>query len=161
MAKSQRNQTFVLKLNTGYLAKYHWDVTIKLNDARKDPKLIVSLGSSQVLRWLEEIQGKESNDFISTNIKKTIKRMKQDGASLSEIANKYNQLYATQFQQDYMMLVMDSVKDYKYVCKHGYKITIDYGGGVVKTVKYKRFLGTAGSIKKAQSCLLMRKCTMN
>lgn len=48
-----------------------------------------------------------------------------------------------------MMLVMDSSKDYKYACNNGFNITIDYGNGVSKTVKYRRFLGTAGSIKKS------------
>ena len=46
------------------------------------------------------------------------------------------------------MLVMDSPKDYKYVCKHGFSITIDYGYRT-ETVEYQRFLGTAGSIKKS------------
>ena len=54
-----------------------------------------------------------------------------------------------------MMLVMDSPKNYRYACDNGFQITIDYGialdetGSTRRTVKYKRFLGTAGSIKKS------------
>ena len=37
MAKSQKNQTFVLKINTGYLSKHNWHLTLKLNEIRKYP----------------------------------------------------------------------------------------------------------------------------
>lgn len=151
MAKSQKNQTFVLKINTGYLSRHNWDITLKLNEIRKQSQLVVSLGSSQVLRWMEQIQGRQNNDFEATRIKQEIKQIKKQENSAenkSRISNLYNQLYEKQFQQDYMMLVMDSPKDYRYACEHGFSITIDYGNRL-RTVKYKRFLGTAGSIKKS------------
>lgn len=147
MAKSQKNQTFVLKINTGYLSRHNWDLTLKLNEIRKQSQLVVSLGSSQVLRWME----KEGNDATATNIKKQIKEKKKLGNSAQnkqDISKLYDQLYITQFQQDYMMLVMDSAKDYRYACNNGFSITVDYGV-YRRKVKYKRFLGTAGSIKKS------------
>ena len=52
MAKSQKNQTFVLKINTGYLSKHNWVLTLNLNEIRKQSQLVLSLGSSQVLRWM-------------------------------------------------------------------------------------------------------------
>ena len=154
MAKSQKNQTFVLKINTGYLSKHNWNLSLKLSEIRKQSQLVVSLGSSQVLRWME----KDGNDEKATAIKKEIKDRKKIGNSIEnkkKISELYDQLYAIQFQQDYMMLVMDSTTDYKYVCANGFSITIDYGcvidetGNTKRTVKYKRFLGTAGSIKKS------------
>ena len=151
MAKSQKNQTFVLKINTGYLSKHNWHLTLKLNEIRKQSQLVVSLGSSQVLRWIEQYQGRQNNDFEATRIKKEIKQLKKQENTIENkkrVNDLYNQLYEKQFQQDYLMLVMDSPKDYRYVCKHGFYITIDYGH-TTKTVKYKRFLGTAGSIKKS------------
>lgn len=151
MAKSQKNQTFVLKINTGYLSKHNWDLTLNLNEIRKQSQLVVSLGSSQVLRWMEKDQGRQNNDFEATIIKQEIKQLKKQENSAEnkiKINTLYNQLYEKQFQQDYMMLIIDSPKDYKYACKHGFSITIDYGYKS-KTVKYKRFLGTAGSIKKS------------
>lgn len=151
MAKSQKNQTFVLKINTGYLSKHNWHLTLKLNEIRKQSQLVVSLGSSQVLRWIEQEQGRQNNDFEATRIKQEIKQIKKQENSIENkrrVNDLYNQLYEKQFQQDYLMLVMDSPKDYRYVCKNGFCITIDYGYKT-KTVKYKRFLGTAGSIKKS------------
>ena len=151
MAKSQKNQTFVLKINTGYLSKHYWHLTLKINEIRKQSQLVVSLGSSQVLRWIEQFQGRQNNDAEATLIKQEIKQIKKRENSIANkkrINDLYNRLYEKQFQQDYLMLVMDSAKDYRYVCEHGFSITIDYGHKT-ETVKYKRFLGTAGSIKKS------------
>jgi hypothetical protein len=151
MAKSQKNQTFVLKVNTGYLSKNNWHLTFKLSEIRKQPQLVVSLGSSQVLRWMPELTGKPDADVKASQIKQDIKYLKKQASSLEnkkKISRKYDELYELQFQPHYMMLVMDSPKDYKYVYKHGFKITIDYGYRA-ETVKFRRFLGTAGSIKKS------------
>ena len=153
MAKSQKNQTFVLKINTGYLSKHGWHLDLKLNEIRKQSQMVVSLGSSQVLRWLTQMQHREQDDFNATNIKTLIKRLKKNEntyANKEEISKAYNKLYRTQFQQDYLMLVMDSPKDYRYACKHGFSVSIDYGDGEPPvTVEYVRLLGTAGSIKKS------------
>lgn len=154
MAKSQKNQTFVLKINTGYLSRHNWALNLKLNEIRKQSQMVVSLGSSQVLRWMEN----DGDDIKATAIKQEIKDRKKQGndpENKKKIGELYDQLYATQFQQNYMMLVMDSPADYMYACEHGFSITIDYGcaiddaGNTKKTVVYKRFLGTAGSIKKS------------
>ena len=151
MAKSQKNQTFVLKVNTGYLSKNNWHLTFKLSEIRKQPQLVVSLGSSQVLRWMPELTGRPDADVMASQIKQDIRYLKKQGNSIEnkrKISQKYDELYELQFQPHYMMLVMDSPKDYKHVYRHGFMITIDYGHKV-ETFKYRRFLGTAGSIKKS------------
>lgn len=146
MAKSQKNQTFVLKINTGYLSKHGWSLNLDLDKVRKESQMVVSLGSSQVLRWLTQIQGRQNDDLIATNIKKEIKYIKKQENTIenkNRIKELYRQLYKTQFQQDYLMLVMDSKSDYRRALQ-GFSVTVD---GV--TVRYKRLLGTAGSIKKS------------
>ena len=146
MAKSQKNQTYVLKINTGYLSKHNWDLHLELEKIRKEAQMVVSLGSSQVLRWMTQIQGRQNDDLTATNIKKEIKFIKKQENSVenkTKIRDLYNLLYKTQFQQDYLMLVMDSVSDYRRALQ-GFTVTVDG-----RPVKYKRLLGTAGSIKKS------------
>ena len=146
MAKSQKNQTYVLKIHSRYLAKYDWDLSLRLEDVRKDSQMVVSLGSSQVLRWITEIQDRQDDDIIASNLKSEIrvaKKRENSSENKQRIRGLYKKLYETQFQQDYMMLVMDSVGDYRRALK-GFQITVDG-----RTVKYRRLLGTTGSIKKS------------
>ena len=115
--------------------------------------MVVSQGSSQVLRWLTELQHKEEDDKTASKIKEAIQKTKKldnTPENKAQIRRLYNNLYQTQFQQDYVMLVMDSPGDYKYVHKNKFKVTIDYDdGNEPQTVTYVRLLGTAGSIKKS------------
>lgn len=151
MAHQQKNQIYVLKINSGYLSKHNWHLDFRLNEIRKHSQLVVSLGSSQVLRWMLQLQGRQNDDAEATVIKKEIKQLKKlenTKENKDRITSLYNNLYKKQFLQDYLMLVMDSPKDYKYACQHGFSITVDYGDKV-ETVEYVRLLGTAGSIKKS------------
>ena len=96
MAKSQKNQTFVLKVNTGYLSKNNWHLTFKLSEIRKQSQLVVSLGSSQVLRWMPELTGRPDADIRASQIKRDIKFLKKQGNSPEnkrQISQKYDELY--------------------------------------------------------------------
>lgn len=151
MAKQQKNQIYVLKIHSGYLSKHNWHLDFKLSEIRKQPQMVVSLGSSQVLRWLTKLQKRENDDLRATEIKKdikNIKKMENSYENKQKINDLYNELYEKQFQQDYLMLIMDSPNDYRYACKNKFSITIDYGHKQ-ETVTYVRLLGTAGSIKKS------------
>lgn len=151
MAKQQKNQIYVLKIHSGYLSKHNWHLDFKLSEIRKQPQMVVSLGSSQALRWLTKLQGRENDDIEASGIKENIKKIKKLENSYEnkqEICKLYNKLYEKQFQQDYLMLIMDSPKDYRYACQNKFSITIDYGERK-ETVTYVRLLGTAGSIKKS------------
>ena len=151
MAKQQKNQIYVLKIHSGYLSKHNWHLDFRLSEIRKQTQMVVSLGSSQVLRWLTKLQNRENDDFRATEIKKEIKNIKKLENSYEnkqKINDLYNELYEIQFQQDYLMLIMDSPQDYKKACQNKFSITIDYGNRK-ETVTYVRLLGTAGSIKKS------------
>ena len=151
MSKQQKNQIYVLKIHSGYLSKHNWHLDFKLSEIRKQPQMVVSLGSSQVLRWLTKLQGRENDDIEASGIKENIKKIKKLENSYEnkqEICKLYNKLYEKQFQQDYLMLIMDSPKDYRCACQNKFSITIDYGERK-ETVTYVRLLGTAGSIKKS------------
>jgi hypothetical protein len=151
LAKQQKNQIYVLKIHSGYLSKHNWHLDFKLSEIRKQPQMVVSLGSSQVLRWLTKLQGRENDDIEASGIKENIKKIKKLENSYEnkqEICKLYNKLYEKQFQQDYLMLIMDSPKDYRCACQNKFSITIDYGERK-ETVTYVRLLGTAGSIKKS------------
>ena len=77
MAKQKTTQQFVLKINSTLLAKNNWDLILPLERARKVPGLVVSLGDSQILTWINQLNGTTDYDIEAKRIKKEIKYLKK------------------------------------------------------------------------------------
>ena len=143
--KLQKTHTYALKLHSTLLNNYDWSYSTTIEELRKDSCAVVSLNDSQVLRWLSKIKGTENSDFIAKNIKSDIKKLKKEPSTKANkklIHEKYKELYKTRFTPDYMMVVFDKKTHYDRARK-GFLITIDG-----ETIQYRRFIGTANSIKK-------------
>ena len=100
------------------------------------------MGSSQVLRWIDEMNGITDADEKAIQIRNEIKRLRRmpDAAgSRREIKKLYAKLDSIQFKPDYMCLIIDKTKDYKRACK----------GFSINGMSYSRLLGTAGGIKNS------------
>ena len=103
---------------------------------------MISLADSQVLRWIDEINGVVDADTRARAIKTEIRRIKNEPncqANKIAIRSLYKELDSIQFKPDYMCLIIDSVKDYYRACK----------GFSINGVKYRRLLGTNGGIKNS------------
>lgn len=110
-----------------------------LSEARKNDE-IISISDSQMLRWIDELNGIEDADTTAKAIKKSIRALKHQPSSLQnrrEIKRLYEELDRVQFKPDYMCLIADSEKDYRRSCK----------GFTINKVKYVRLLGTNGGVK--------------
>lgn len=141
IAKQKTSQRFILKLNSSRLRKSKWNLTLPLSEARKNDE-VISLSDSQILRWIDELNGIKDADFIAKNIKSQIKMLKKQPNSLQnrkEIKRLYEKLDSVQFKPDYMCLIIDKEKDYRRACK-GFKIN---------DIKYVRLLGTNGGVKNS------------
>lgn len=140
MAKQQKVQQYCLKLNSSFLAKYNWDLTLPIEEARKSPGVVISLADSQILTWINELNGTEDYDERAKNIRKEIKFIKKQKTSLenkTKIKQLYSDLYKIQFKEDYLCLIMDKKSDYDRANK-GFK---------VNGITYKRLLTTTGGVK--------------
>lgn len=140
MAKAQKLHQYVLKLNTTFLAKHKWNLTLPLGEARKCPGCVVSLSDSQVLTWINELNGTEDKDEKAKEITKDIKFLKKQPNSVENrklISEKYDELYKLQFVEDYMCLIIDKNSDYDRANK----------GFFINGIKYRRFLATTGGVK--------------
>lgn len=103
---------------------------------------MISLASSQVLRWLDELNGITDADAKARDIKAEIRRLKHEqntAQTRREIKQLYAKLDALQFKPDYMCLIIDKEKDYYRACK----------GFSINGISYKRLLGTNGGIKNS------------
>ena len=139
MAKQQAGQRFIFKLHSGRLRKAKWNMTLPLAEARRNDELI-SLSDSQILRWIDELNGITDADAHAREIKREIRTLRKEPSSLMnrrQIKKLYEQLDAIQFKPDYLCVIMDKVKDYQRACK----------GFSINGVKYHRLLGTNGGIK--------------
>ncbi len=140
MAKQKKLQQYVFKINSTLLRKNNWDLTLPLNRARNTTGLVVALADSQILSWINELNGTEDYDIQAKEIKRQIKEIKKQQVSRSnktKISNLYKQLYRLQFKEDYLCVIMDKKSDYDRANQ----------GFYVNGIKYLRLLCTTGGVK--------------
>lgn len=102
---------------------------------------LVALADSQILRFIDQLNGVQT-DTKAKMIKNEIKRLRRLEASEKNkhrMKDLYRLLYETQFQPDYMHLVIDRDSDYDRANQ----------GFTINGIKYKRLLGTNGGIKNS------------
>lgn len=132
-------QRFIYKIHSERLRKAKWKLTLPLDVARKNDE-VISLASSQVLRWIDEMNGVVDADERAREIKRAIRAIKKEPVSATnrkKIRELYAELDSIQFKPDYMCLIIDKVGDYRRACK----------GFSINGIKYHRLLGTTGGIK--------------
>lgn len=140
MSKQKKLQQYIYKIDSNLLEKKKWDLTLSVEDARKIEGIIVALADSQVLSWINELNGTQDYDEKAKIIKKEIKWIKNQQTSKENkrrIAELYKELYKLQFKDDYVCVVMNKKSHYKRANK-GFKIN---------GVEYKRLLCTTGGVK--------------
>ena len=114
-------------------------MSLPLAEARKNDE-IISLADSQILRWIDDLNGVYDADERAKAIKREIRRIRGEPNSVQnrrEIRRLYSDLDDIQFKPDYMCLIIDKEKDYYRACK----------GFSINGIEYVRLLGTNGGIK--------------
>ena len=139
--KQKAAQKLIYKLHTKQLRRAGWNLELPLDVALKDyPDCVVALNDSQMLRWIDELNGVNDYSGQVNHIKNQIRylrRKPKDSANRVKLKSLYNSLYRLQFQKDYICIVMDSNKDYDRA-NLGFK---------VNGITYRRLLGTNGGVK--------------
>lgn len=116
-------------------------MTLPIDDARRNDE-VIALADSQMLRWIDELNGITDADMRASEIKSQIRRIRKEpnsAANKRTIRRLYGELDRIQFKPDYMCLIIDRNKDYHRACK----------GFSINGVKYVRLLGTNGGIKNS------------
>ena len=134
-------QRFIYKIHSSRLEKAKWNLTLPVAEARNNDE-IISLASSQVLRWIDEINGVVDADRIAGDIKAKIRRLRQNENSTQnrrEMRKLYEELDRIQYKKDYMCLIIDKKTHYIRACK-GFKIN---------GITYHRLLATNGGVKNS------------
>lgn len=134
-------QKFIYKIHSSRLRKEHWALTLPMDEARRNDE-VISLADSQILRWIDALNGITDADARAKDIKSQIRRLRSEQNSPQNkrtIRKLYRELDKIQFKPDYMCLIIDREKDYYRACR----------GFSINGVRYQRLLGTNGGIKNS------------
>lgn len=141
IAKQLTCQKYIYKIHSSRLRKEKWKLTLPIDEARRNDE-VISLADSQVLRWIDKLNGITDADSHAKDIKTQIRTIKKEPNNIQnkrKIKQLYAELDALQFKPDYMCLIIDKEKDYYRACK----------GFSINGINYKRLLGTNGGIKNS------------
>ena len=142
--RQKKLQKYVYKLHSKQLRNSNWNLTLPLELAMKEsPDCIVTLSSSQILRFIDELNGTTDSDEKAREIKRKmreVRKRKRSPETKALLRNLYQALYDLQYQKDYICIIMDSNRDYDLLNENGFS---DNG------IEYQRLLGTNGGIKNS------------
>lgn len=141
--KYKNNLRQIYKIHSKQLKRCKWNLQLPLDVAHKEyPDTIISIGSSQVIRFIDEINGNTDIDEKINEVKRVLgieKKKKRSRETKANIRSYYDKLYELQFIKDYVCIIMESNSDYDRANQ----------GFTINGIKYKRFLGTNGGIKQS------------
>lgn len=127
-------------MNSSFLERHNWDLTLPIEEARKTPGIVISLADSQILTWINELNNTQNYDDSAKEIKRKIKSIKKEKttqANKGKIKELYQQLYELQFKKDYLCLIIDKPSHYDRA-NQGFK---------VNGIEYRRLLTTTNGVK--------------
>ncbi len=140
MSRYKTAQRYVFKIHSSRLRRAKWHLTLTVNQARENKELI-TVNESQLMRFIDELNGMENAVSHVSGLKSQIQRLKTEtnlAVSRPKIKKLYEELDKYQFQKDYVCVVLDSSNDYRRLCQNGFQIN---------GIHYRRLLGTTGGIK--------------
>ena len=126
-------------MHSSRLRKAKWKLTLPIAEARRNDE-VISLADSQVLRWLDELNGITDAEANAKVIKAEIRRLRKEDNSVQnrrQIKQLYSKLDNIQFKPDYLCVIIDKEKDYHRACR----------GFSINGMQYVRLLGTNGGVK--------------
>ena len=138
--KPLKPQKYIFKLNSTYLDMYDYDVEIAPDDIARNSEIIISVGHSQLIKWIEELTGTEDNYLKADRVRKEIKYLKNLGntkENKKKIKDKYDELYGLQFEPNLVSIQFDKKSHFNKCCQHL----------VINGKKFHRLYGTPGGLK--------------
>ena len=140
MAKHNKLQRLIFKLSSKELRRGGWNLNIKLADAEADG-LLTPIAESTVIRWIDElnhagdVDGKIRECLAGI---RALRRQESTNDARTEMRRLYREKLNLSLVDDYVNVVMDSNKDYKELCAHGF---------MLNGIKFVRLLSTTNGVK--------------
>ena len=138
--RPSRPQKYIYKLNSTYLDMNGYDINVKLNDAAKNSETVISVGHSQLIRWIEEETNTEDNYIKAEDLRKEIRVLKKQESTRENkktIKQKYDRLYELQFEENLVSVQFDKKSHFDKCCQ---KL-------IINGKPFHRLYGTPGGLK--------------
>lgn len=138
--KPLRPQKYIYKLNSTYLDMNDYDVNINLKDVARNSDIVISIGHSQLIKWIEELTGTENNYLKAQEVRKEIKYIKSldnTKENKKRIKDKYDELYNLQFEPNLVSIQFDKKSHFDKCCQ----------GLIINGKSFHRLYGTPGGLK--------------
>lgn len=131
----------IFKVSTSRLKKSKWNLSLSIDEARNNNELI-ALGDSQVIRWIDELNGRGDVGAEMARIKSELRALsKQENTVQNRHAARKlrEELNDVQFVPDYIHVVAGNNSDYVRATK-GFRIN---------GIRFARLVGTNGGLKNS------------
>lgn len=118
----------------------NYNVNLDLRDIAYNSEIVISIGYSQLLKWIEEETNTINNYLYIQIIRKEIKELKQlDNTNDNQIAikNKYDELYKYQFEENLVSIQFDKKSHFEKCCNQL----------IINGKRFRRLYGTPGGLK--------------
>lgn len=118
----------------------NYNVNLCLSNVAYNSEIVISVGHSQLIKWIEEETG-ISNDYLEVQrIRKQIKELKKIGNNSKnqfDIKKLYDELYKFQFEDNLVSIQFDKKSHFNKCC----------AGLIINGKSFKRLYGTPGGLK--------------
>lgn len=138
--KPLRPQKYIYKLNSTYLDMNNYNVNISLSDVACNSEIVISVGHSQLIKWIEDLTNTSENYLKAEQVRKEIKYLKSldnTKENKKKIKDKYDELYGLQFEPNLVSIQFDKKSHFDNCCS----------GLIINGKSFHRLYGTPGGLK--------------
>ena len=118
----------------------NYNVNISLSDVACNSEIIISVGHSQLIKWIEDLTNTSDNYIKAEQVRKEIKYLKSldnTKENKKKIKYKYDELYNLQFEPNLVSIQFDKKSHFDNCCK-----SLIINGKI-----FRRLYGTPGGLK--------------
>ena len=140
MAKNITLQRYIYKISSSHIIDSNYEINLTLDEARKNDE-VIGLSESQLIRYIDYLNGKENVSGEIERIKLELKRIKKKKnivATRPIIKKLYKELDRLIFKSDIVNVYIDKNEHYRKIHKHGFKLN---------GIEYCRLVGTPNGVK--------------
>ena len=144
---------YILKLNTSDIVENKYFIQTSFNKSKNENN-IIALGDNQLLKFIRKLKEENFNKEYISNLyskRNKLKQMNDENKNSKKIIDIQNEINEILFVPEIISIKVDtSKKDYKYICKNGFKVSIIINNKNFE-FKYKRLCAGAGQLRRNSS----------